>query len=99
MCPCFCKCDFDLPTANKESDDVIWRLGGVGTEEGLWVALTIWVSDKYPADWSGRCAGSIPECGVGGDLERFLLFAAIPRGRSYFAPRRGGVRQQRLQLW
>ena len=91
MCPGFCKGDFDLPTANEECDDVSWRLGGVGTEEGLWVALAIGVSDQHPADCSGRCARAIPKGGIGGDLERFFLLSAIPGGHGYSAPGRGGI--------
>jgi hypothetical protein len=49
MCPGFCKGDFDLSTANEECDDVGGRMGGVGTEEGLRVALALGVSDKHPA--------------------------------------------------
>ena len=48
------KGDFDLPAADEECDDVGRRAGGVGAEEGLRGPLALGVSDKHPADWSGR---------------------------------------------
>ena len=60
----FCKGDFDLPAADEECDDVGRREGGVGAEKRLRSSLALGVSDKHPADWSGRRAGAIPECGV-----------------------------------
>ena len=99
MCPGFCEGDLDLPAADEECDDVGWRAGGVGAEEGLRVPLAFGVSDKHPADWCWRCAGAaIPERGVRGDLERLTLLAAIPGGHGYSVPWRSRVREQGLQL-
>ena len=87
----FCKGDFDLPSADEESDDVGGLARAVGAEECLRGPFAFGIPDEHPADWLGRRSGAIPKRGVRGDLERLILFAAIPGGHGYCVPWRSWV--------
>ena len=83
--------DFDLPAADKQGDDVGGIERCVCAEESLRFTPAFRVPDKHPADRLGRCARSIPQRGIRGDFEFFLVLAPIPGGHSDPSPRRGLV--------
>src|SRR4051812_49879791 len=87
----------DAPTADEPAQDVDGVGVQVGTQEGLWLFLTLWIAHQHPADRHLH-AGVMPERGAGGDVEPALA-PAIPAIDPDPVPGCGGVRQPPPPAW
>ena len=71
------KCDLHFPSHCKDRDDFGWILIKVGAKERPWFPFSLGVAYQDPSDCCWWSAGSIPQSGLGDNLDR-CFFRAMP---------------------